>query len=490
MNRRLHCYYVFVLCALALASCSGAPGGGCVANCGGGHATVSFVLTATPPPPSAQFSIQAFTATITGFTLTPSSGTAVSVPLNSSAYNAEFTRVTSDSTVLAKNVSVAAGTYTSAQITFSLPRVSYCTQANSGVPGCAAGSLASVTGASGSATITTNISLADAQQTGIALNLDLGASLVATGQTITAVNLGASNAFDAKALPPTSTQTDLTTGQLSHVDDVQGIITAAASPTLTIHTSTRGDITAVANSSTQYSSDCTALSLTQDFGCVTLNSVAIVDTILNSDGTFTLTFYQPLLPTSTDIIEGVVTSVPNSVTNQFTVVVTDSVLAGSGSILSGQINLGDQVTVTLGSTPSAFVVIAKDLTLPAGETFSGSTSVTSIQPGQTIAILPSAFTAQSGATPGTAATSNVALRFTRVTGTMGTATVPIFTAANLPPLFGLATAQQFQTTPGRLSLDGVADITSISSGNTFSATALYFGPPTTPAFASQAVRAH
>ena len=62
-------------------------------------------------------------------------------------------------------------------------------------------------------------------------------------------------------------------------------------------------------------------------GCIHVNDVAIVDTILNSDGTFTLIFYQPIVSASTDVIEGIVTGVPNSVTNQFPIVVTDTVFA-------------------------------------------------------------------------------------------------------------------------------------------------------------------
>lgn len=484
MNRQVFTLSFFFLTAVILASCSGVPKGGCTVNCGGGggNATVWFVLTATPPNPNLALSIQAFTATITGITLTPSTGAAVNVAVNSTSYVAEFNRVTSDSTVLAAKVSVPSGTYTQLQVFFSAPRVTFCTQANPGVPGCAASTLASVTGAAGSATISRNLLFTANQRTGIVLNANLGNSLTLNGQIVTAVNLGAANVFTAATLPPASTATDLASGQLSHVNDVQGVVTAASSPTLTIHTTTRGDITATANSSTQY--DCSA----NNFTCVQLNGVAIVDTILNVDGTLTLTFYEPVNSAATDIIEGVVTGVPNSVTNKFPIVVTDSVFATSGSILSGKINLGDQVVVTL--TPGqTFSIFAKGLGLPPGQNFSSSNSVSSILPGQTIALPASTFTAQSGITPGTAGTTKIGLRLTRVSATMSSAVLPIFSGTSLPRFFGLATAQQFGTTSGRLSLDGVSILTSISNGTTFSTSALYFGP-TAPEFSSQTVRAH
>jgi hypothetical protein len=491
MNRQTSAAAVLVFACVFLASCSGVPGGGCTVNCGGGQASISLVLTATPPSPAAQLSIQTFIATIAGITLTPATGAAVNVSLNSSAYIADFNRVTSDSTLLAAQVSVPAGNYTQMAITFSAPRVTFCTQANPGVPGCAAGTLQSMTGAAGTATISTNFSVAANQQSGIALNANIGNALTLNGQTISAVNLGAANIFSATALPPSSTRTDLASGELSHVDDVMGLVSSVSGSTLTIQTSTRGNITATANSSTQFSADCTTLGFAQDFTCVKANTIAIADTVLNADGTVTLVFYQPLpakLSTG-DLLEGVVTSVPNSVTGQCTVVVTDSVFASSASLLSGQLHLGDQIVVTL-SSPNPFQIVSKGLQIPTGSTFQNSTSVADILPGQTVAVAVSAFTAQSGSTPGTASSQNLALRFTRFTAVIGAATLPVFNATNFPPFFGLATGQQFQTTGGRLSLDGVSNLTSIADGGTFSTTALYVGPPVAPSFSVLSVRAH
>jgi hypothetical protein len=491
MTRQTSAATVLIFACVFLASCSGVPGGGCVSNCGGSNAAISLVLTATPPNPTAQLSIQTFTATITGLTLTPATGAAVNVTLNSSAYIADFNRVTSDSTLLAAQVSVPAGNYTQMAITFSGPRVTFCTQANPGVPGCAAGTLQSITGAAATATISTNFSIAANQQSGIALNANIGNALTLNGQTITAVNLGAANVFSATALPPSSATTDLASGELSHVDDVMGVVTSVSGSTFTVQTSTRGNITATANSSTQFSADCITLGFPQDFTCVNANTIAIVDALLNADGTLTLVFYQPLPATLStgDLLEGVVTSVPNSVTGQCTVVVTDSVFASSGSLLSGQLHLGDQIVVTL-SSPNPFQIVSKGLQIPTGSTFLNSTSVADILPGQTVAVAVSAFTAQSGATAGSASSQNLALRFTRFTAVMSTPTSPQFNATTFPSFFGITTPQLLQTTSGRLSLDGVSNLTNIAAGSTFSTTALYVGPPVTPSFSVLSVRAH
>jgi hypothetical protein len=61
-----------------------------------------------------QVSILAFRATVTGVSLTPSSGGAFSVGLVSgttSSYVAEITRLQSDSALLSAAVSIPAGTY-------------------------------------------------------------------------------------------------------------------------------------------------------------------------------------------------------------------------------------------------------------------------------------------------------------------------------------------------------------------------------------------
>jgi len=485
MIRQVSATAFLLLTSLLLASCSGVPGGGCVVNCGGGTATVSLVLTATPATPSDQLSIQSFTATITGITLSSATNPAVNIPLNATSYIADFNRVTSDSTLLAAKATVPADTYTSLTVTFSAPKLTFCTQLNSGTPGCTNGTLTVLTGAAGTATVTSNLIVAAGQQTGIALNANIGSTLTLNGQSITALNLGSASVFTALLLPPAATSTDLTTGQLSHVDDVLGVVTSVSGSIVTLKTTTRGSITATANSSTQFSATSC---ITADISCVVIGQLAVMDTILNSDGTLALSFFQPILPTTSDVIEGVVSSVPDSVSQTFTIVATDTVFASSGSLISGQLNLGDPVTVSLVNS-SPFIVVDKGLIVPHS-TFEGSTGVSTILPGQTVAMPVTAFTAQSGSIPAAVTTSSLALRFTRFTGVATTVSSPLFSGDTLAPFTGIALPQSFQTTSGRLSLDGFSNLSSLPVGNTFSSSALFLGTTSTPAFAAQTIRSH
>src|SRR5882762_3499732 len=175
MKSKYSALALLILASLSLSSCGHVPGIPCLLDCGGGggNATVSFKLTATPTDPSLGLSIQAFTATITGVSLTETSGVSINVPLNATTYIADFNRVTSDSTLLAAAVTIPAASYTQVKVTFSAPRVTYCTQSNPGVPGCAAGTLKSVSGMAGSATSTVNFLLIANEQNAIALNVKL-----------------------------------------------------------------------------------------------------------------------------------------------------------------------------------------------------------------------------------------------------------------------------------------------------------------------------
>ena len=478
---------LFVLAGFTMASCSGVTGGGCVVNCSKGG-SVSIVLTATPPSPKAALSIQAFTATITGITLTPSTGgSPVAVNLNSTTYTAEFNRVTSDSILLASKVSVPSGAYNKMSVTFAAPKVTFCTQANSGVPGCANGTLASVTGTPSSVSFSTNLTVADNALTGIALNVDIGTAVLQTGQTVTGVDLTIANTFSAATLPRPASATDLASTQLTHLDDIMGLVTGATSTSITIQTSTRGSVTANTNSSTVF--DCTA----QNSTCVQTNQVAVMDAILNSDGTITAKFFQPVFDPS-DMIEGVVTSVPNTVSNTFTLVATDSAFAPSNSVLNGALNIGDQIVVTLAGSVQPFVIVDKGLanpTLPANS-FDGSTSISSVQPGMTVLFPVNAYTPQSGTPPGAASTVSFAMRFSRITTIMAIPTSPDFTVSGvaMPPFFGITINELVRTNPARLSVDGAQTITGIPVSTTVSMSALYLGLSTSPAFVAQSVRAH
>jgi len=490
MNRNKGLLLVLLLASFSLAACSGKPGGGvCTVNCGGGNATVSFTLAAVPftPPPGA--SILSFALTINGIKLTPASGSDVNIPLNTATYVVDLTRLQSDSAFLGQVLAnIPAGTYNKVTVGVTNALVTYCTDLG-GTSGCDTGSVAQVSQtlttpatSSFSATLTAN------QQTAVQIQFNFAHAITISGtqpQVVSAVDLTATNVLTASTLAPTSSNSSLASGQLDFVEDVTGVVTAASATSVTVQTSTHGSITAAANSSSFAVTNCVT---TPGTACpAAVGQVASIDTALNSDGTFTLLEFDPIAPTSSDWIEGIVTSTPSS-SSQFQIVTNDIFLASASSLIGANLNLGAPVQVTLTNPVNSFLVDTKGLTVPVS-TFAGSQDAAVIVPGQTVALHVTNFTAAAGAVPAAATVDTVVLRFTRVPGSVSTVAGTILNIQSLPPFFGPALSYEVRLSSGSSSTnyDGTPDASGLA-GQNVSIRALYFGPAVVPAFSAAKVR--
>ena len=483
MNRNKPFLFVVLLAGFALASCSGLPGGGCVANCTNGNATVSVTMLSTPLTPEASTNILSMTTNVTGVTLMPATGTAQTISLPS-PFTIDLNRLQSDSVFLGTLSSVPAGTYT-VSVSFTAPVILYCTQLNAGTPGCASGTVTRFSGNAQSPSISTTLTLIDGQTTGVALNFNLQNALTINPQTqaVTAIDFTASNALTLNTLP--STTSSLAAGQLDVIEDITGVVSAASPTSVTIQTATHGSITALTNASTVFISGTAPL----------VGQLATMDATINSDGTFTVLEFESLVNTSTDFLEGVVTSTPTSST-QFEMVVNNVAAASTNSVLGSNASsiLGSPVNISLVNA-SAFLVDIQTLTVPvsAVASFESGNDATILQPGQTVAVLLTSFTAASGNVLASANADALELRFSRVSGTVGT-TGPQFQIQNLPSFFGQTTPALVQISAGTgptsqsTNFDGVSSST-LQTGNTVSIRALYFGPvgATTP-FSAAKVR--
>lgn len=485
-----------LLSAVALISCSGSPKP-CTVNCGGGGtATLSMTWKSSPFTPPPNTNLLSFIVDVNTITLTSSTGTNVNIPLNNATLGVDLTKLQSDSAFLGTSATVPAGSYTSMTVSLTNPVVTFCTQ-TLGNTGCAAGSITTIpAGAAAAPKITSApfpLTLTSNQQTGLALNFNLGNALtVNSSQVVTAVNLSAANVLSANSLP--STPSSLAAGQLDFVEDVTGVVTAVNTTTqsVTVKTATRGSLTAIANSSTVFSPNCTAFSLSLTFSsCVVQGHVASLDMVLKPDGTLTLLEYDPLATTAGDWIEGVVPAAPTSST-QFSLVTNDAVFATSGSIISAKLAFGTSVNATLVS-PNPFLVDSKGLTIPVN-LFTG-TDASIFKPGQTLSMHVTAFAAASGSTPATASVDRVYLRFTRVSGTVAaTGTQATFNIQNVPSFFGVSTQPLVQITQGAppsvpsTNFDGVSSGASLSNPQTVSIRALYIGQGTATPFSAAKVR--
>jgi len=164
-------------------------------------------------------------------------------------------------------------------VTFSDVSLNFCTQPSSGVAGCTG--LQQVTGSAGTATANSGafpLTVTSGEKLGLALDVNIPNAIIASGQTISAVNLAAANVLTATALQAPSSTTDLSSGQLAHIDDLYGVVSnvSASAQSFTLQTAYRGAVSITANSSTTYDPVCSA----QTFSCVTSGALAAVDAVL------------------------------------------------------------------------------------------------------------------------------------------------------------------------------------------------------------------
>src|ERR1700752_2058929 len=197
---------LLLLSAVSLTACSGLKNS---PPPGGGTATLSLTARATPLSPPPNTNLLSFIVDINTITLTSSTGSTVNIPLNATSIGVDLTRLQSDSAFLGTSATVPAGSYSSITVSISNPVVTFCTQ-TTGVAGCAAGSVTTISGAAAAPKITTApfpLTLTANQKTGLAINFNLGNALTVSTtqpQVITAVHLAATSVLSANSLPSTA----------------------------------------------------------------------------------------------------------------------------------------------------------------------------------------------------------------------------------------------------------------------------------------------
>jgi hypothetical protein len=490
MKQNQALFLILLLATSVLAACSGPlTGPVCTVNCTAGDATVSFTLAAIPFTPPPNTSILSFALTLNGIKLTPADGSAdINIPMNTATYVVDLTHLQSDSAFLGQVLTnIPAGTYNKITVGVSSAVVTYCTDLG-GTLGCDNNSVAQALQALVTpATSSFSATFAAGQQAAIQVRFNFGNAITFSGtlpQVISKVDLNALNVVTASSLTPTSSTSSLATGQLDFIEDVTGVVTAASTTSVTVQTSTHGSITAAANSSSLAVLNC----VTTNVACnPAVGQFASIDAVLNADGTFTLLEFDPIAPTSSDWIEGIVTSTPTSST-QFQVVTNDIFLA-STSLIGANLSVGAPVQVTLTNNVNPFLVDGKGLPVVATPFTNGGTDATNILPGQTVALHVTHFIAANGAVQAAATVDTVVLRFTRVTAAVSTVAGTIFNIQSLPPFFGSAATYEVQLSAGSPSTyyDGAPDATNLA-GQIVSIRALYFGPTVVPAFSAAKVR--
>jgi hypothetical protein len=483
MKRNKKLGYVVFVAIVAVAGCSG--GNHATTGGGGGGQSASLTVTLTSKPDVSLTNISVLSATvgITGITLNPTSGTAVSMTLSPTVYPVDLTRLQSDTAFLG-TLSLPAGSYTSATVTFSAPTLTVDNQSGATLNGtCLNGAICKIVLTAGSSQVISApfpLTLIAGQAKGISLNLNLTDAITFTSGTL-ALNFSAANVITAASLP----RTGAPSGALDLIEDFVGLVTAKSSGSITV-TSSNGIVLQFGLPASPAIEDpqglCTALNAT----CLVVNQTVVsVDATANTAGTLTLVSADLLDVSPRDEVEG--TLITTATPGVFNLVVANKVVASGNSTLASA-NAGDIFLVTLSSSPTFLVDLDEffnNASLPPSNVTTLFTSNADLVNGQDVMVHVTAATGTAAAGNQAITADRVLLRFTRTTGTVQTVSGQSFTLSNLPPFMTFVTNPLVDTITGVTNFDGVPDAGSVTVGQTLSIRALLLNRSTFSFYAAK-----
>ena len=448
-------------------------------SCGGsmnnplrpGASMLSVTITDTPPT---GVTVLSFEVSVTGATLNPGG---VDLLAGRGPVRIEVEQLETESAFLS-TASVAPGTYTSLNLTFANPELTFKNGTAMTLAGCAPGAVCEIK-ASGTLTSmvnfpspglvvqgTTGMSGEDNQgddneQTAMGIKLDLDVNTIVSAAM--GVDFSQAGAVTVKQLAREAE------GEFDDVNELKGTVQNldATKMTFTLHTM-NGDFSITTDSNTQFGLDnCSA----NNFSCLQNNMVVEVDVLMMPGGSFLAKEISFEDNTEDDELEGVVFKIDDA--THFEMVVLDELRSVNN------INVGNPVVVTL-SNPN-FQVSMEDLNAPTTlvNAFQSAADTSQLLTGQTVEVR---LTAPANPGPPVMVTSDrVRLRMAQFTATVsGAPTPPNFMVGNLPALFtgaGITTIQV--DTSSATDFDNVAGVSGLADTSTVSVRGLLFSgnPP-------------
>ncbi len=467
-----------------LTSCSGlGDSGPCTVNCGGTTANLTISMYDTPPTGT---TVLSFTLPIAGISLTPSSGSPV--PVTAAVSSVEVTRLQSDSTVIVDAASVAANTYTSLNMTIGptsstnnvFVNVSGSTITYSAGT-CVNGAVCNLpVGAIFTASIPISLTLTSNQNQWIGLDFNLGKAI--TSSNGISVDFSQTGIFTAT----TTTRTGIPSGSVDTMEDFIGVVTAyTAGSSITVQSNTTGaSLTAALTSSTEYDLAPVAYSNCQGLAsaCITVGSTVSMDTLVASNGTFSVSEVDVLDAAEVDEVEG--TIYPTTTPGVIGLIIADKVSASGNAVLGASTTtIGTGIFLTLNASNYSVdtKTLSSQLSFPPASGFAGSGDLLA---GQVVRAQISNITAGSNGISATA--NNMLLRYSRLTGTVNLVTGNTFQISNLPayiyalnPTMNPLTAQ-VNTYPTLTVFDGITALSdsNFQVGSAVSIRTLFLNSPT------------
>lgn len=292
-------------------------------------------VTLYDTPPSG-VSVLSFSLPIVGISLTPSSGSDVSIYSPTTIVPTELTHLQTDSALIVAGAQVPAGNYTAVKVTLAASTGVFINGSsstitwNSGAKSCLSGAVCQLpTGAAATITVPLTVTLSDNVTQWIGLDVNLNNAIVTTGGI--GVDFTQTNVFTAT----TTVRTGLASGIVDTIEDFTGSVTAISSSSITVKSSITGQsITATIGSSTEIDaapqpySGCSQP--TSSAVCIAKGGIVSLDASLSNTGTFTATEIDVLDDAATDEVEGVIYP---SGTGVYGLIVSDKTSASGNAIL-------------------------------------------------------------------------------------------------------------------------------------------------------------
>lgn len=439
-----------------------------------GASMLSVTVTDTPPT---GVTVLSFEVSVTGATLNPGG---VDLLAGRGPVRVEVEQLETESAFLS-TANVAPGTYTSLNLTFANPELTFKNGTAAALSGCAPGAVCEI---KPSGTLTSMVTFpspglviqgnpamsgmsgedmgGDNEQTAMGIKLDLDVN------TIVSAAMGV-DFSQTGAVTVTQLAREME-GEFDDVNELKGTVQNlnTTNMTFTLHTMS-GDFAITTGTNTQFRFDsCSA----NNFSCLQNNMVVEVDAMMMPGGIFLAREISFEDNAEDDEMEGVVFKIDDA--THFEMVVLDELRSVNN------VNAGNPVMVTL-SNPS-FQVQMEDLNASSAlvMAFQNATDTSQLLPGQTVEVR---LTAPANPGPPVTVTANrVRLRMTQLTATVsGAPAPPNFMVANLPSLFtgaGITTIEV--DTSSATDFDNVSGVSGLADTNLVSVRGLLFNNGANP----------
>ena len=440
--RKATLFVFIVVFLLFMAGCGNQVNTTPVSNPATADVPVGLTVTDTPP---AGVTVLFFQLSITGASLTSSSGGTVSLLSSTNPVPVNVSQLLTDSAFLGSQ-NVPAGTYTSLSLTFS-PNTQLTifngsgATIGSGANACATNTVCQLTpSTTGSLTLpftTAPFPVTLAANSPLAFKVDIHLSTVI--QSDLSVDLGVTNGVTISQLP-----TPPSGAPVPRLGHLTGTIQSLIASEFTLQTRDGRTFTVDVNSSTTYNYP-SSVCLADNSTCLATQQVVKVEVSLQTGGTLLASAVNYVQPAGETIVEGNIIRLSTSGGNML----MDLILQ-KGPAAPSTLPMGHRVTVTvpLAGGVVAYAIDSGSFTLPAPTTYALSfASASDLIVGQEVSVVvQGSVTTASGSGSSSPWTGPAAITFTassitlepsQITGSVAQVNAPqlTFTLSTLPNFF-------------------------------------------------------